>query len=139
MKPQAGKSMKIELMNADDMTKQWPKWDLLLFLCFPTVARNNLCRWYWAKQDTITLEELFELVISCERDSRPGYLISGMLDVRCIGITTFLKVVKSMEKINFGDKCNLIWKEKYNQFVVSKRVRGRFYSWSKPITQDGII
>ncbi len=36
-----------ELAHVDDMMKQWPKSELLLFLGFPKSVRNGLCRWYW--------------------------------------------------------------------------------------------
>ena len=73
-----------ELSQIDDIKKQWPKYELLSLLGFPKAVRNNLCRWYWGEQDTVSLAEVFELVISSEKDPRPGYLISKILEVRCI-------------------------------------------------------
>lgn len=137
MTNQDGNNLGAALANADDMTKQWPKSDLLLSLGFPASARNNLCRWYWEKQDTVTLAEVFELVISSDKDPRPGYLISKMLDVRCVGKKTFLSVVSYMAGLDFGKRCNLVWKSKYTQFVNAHRVRGGKYSWSFPITDAG--
>ncbi len=131
-------NIRAELANVDDMTKQWPKSDLLICLGFPALARNSLCRWYWEKQETVTLAEVFELVISSNKDPRPGYLISKMLGVRCVGKKTFLSVVSSMAGFDFGKKCNIFWKSKYTQFENAHRVKGnRKYSWSFPITDEG--
>jgi len=127
-----------ELSQIDDIKKQWPKYELLSLLGFPKAVRNNLCRWYWGEQDTVSLAEVFELVISSEKDPRPGYLISKILEVRCIGKETFLKVVNSLAEIDFGEKTNLVWKQKYTQFLNAHRVKGsRKHSWSVPITDEG--
>ncbi len=126
------------MARADDMTKQWPKLDLLLSLGFPESASNNICEWYWKKKETVTLAEVFEVVISSEKDPRLGYLISKMLDIRCVGKKTFLKVVSSMAGLDFGKQCNLVWKNKYTKFFNAHRVKGsRKHSWSFPITDDG--
>ena len=126
------------LAKVDDIKKQWPKRELLLFMGFPKSVRNNLCRWYWEEQDTVTLAEVFELVISNERDPRPGYLISKMLDTRGVGKNIFLKVIRTLTELDFGEQCNLVWEKKYTQFLNAHRVKGsRKYSWSFPITDDG--
>ncbi len=135
---QDGNHIGADLANADDMTKEWPKLELLLLLGFPASARNSLCRWYWKEKDAVTLAEVFELVISSDRDPRPSYLISKMLDVQCIGIKTFFSVVSHMAELNFGKRCNLVWKNKYKQFLNAHRVKGsRKRSWSFPITDEG--
>lgn len=127
-----------ELARTDDITKPWPKLDLLFSLGFPESARNNICGWYWKNQETASLAEVFEVVISSEKDPRPGYLITKMLDFRNVGIKTFLKVVNSFSEIDFGQQCNLIWKNKYTMFLNSHRLRGsRKHSWSSPITEEG--
>ncbi len=129
------KNIKDELLNADDMTKQWPKWELVSALGFPSLAKNSLCKQYWSEQKTVTLREIFELVISSEKDRRPGYLITTILDMRCIGITSYFKMIKSMSEANFGKKCNAIWQVKYARYLAAKRVRGKIYSYSKPIVR----
>ncbi len=127
-----------ELAHVDDMMKQWPKSELLLFLGFPKSLRNGLCRWYWEKQETVTLAEVFELVISSEKDPRPGYLISKLLDCRCVGKKTFFNVVNFMTRLDFGKQCNLVWKSKYTQLLNAHRVKGSDeYNWSFPITEEG--
>jgi hypothetical protein len=129
--------MKNELSNADDIGKLWPKSDLLPFLGFPKPALSSLYRWNWGKQGTVSLDDVFELVISSGSDLRPGYLVSKMLDVQCIGRVTFLKVVTSMAGINFGNQCNLIWNDKCGIFLGAKRVKGnRRFDQSFSITNE---
>jgi hypothetical protein len=129
--------MKTELSNADDIEKPWPKSDLLPFLGFSKRSLNSLCRWHWGKQNTVCLGDIFELVISSRKDLRSGYLFSKMLDVRRIGKMTFLEVVTSMAGINFGNQCNLIWKDKCEIFLGAKRVKGILrFDQSFPITEE---
>lgn len=130
--------MAMDLANADDMTKQWPKSSLLSFCGFPASARNSLCRGYWEHQEGLTLAEVFELVISSDIDPRPGYLISRMLDVRYVGRKSFLAVIRHMETLDFGQQCNLVWQGKYAQFADAHRAKGSGdLSWSFPITDEG--
>ena len=131
-------NIKYELSKFDDIAKQWPKFDLLYSLGFPVAARNNICRSYWDKQETISLSDVFEIVISSQQDPRPGYIISKMLDVSMVGKTTLLNVLRTMSTIDFGKKSNLVWNQKYTQFRESHRVKGsRVHCWSFPITEEG--
>jgi len=136
MKIQTKENIGTELLNADDMMKQWPKSEMLLFLGFPTSDRNSLCQRYWRDKENVTLTEIFELVISDDTNIRSDFIVSKMLDVQCIGIKAFLKVVRHMGKIDFGKKCNVVWKNKYTQFLNAQRVRGVRISWSSAITSE---
>lgn len=135
---QDGNNISEEVANADDMMRQWPKSDLLLFCGFPKLARKSLCRSYWGKTDTLTLAEVFEIVITSEEDQHPGYLISKMLGLGYIGKKTFLSVVNSMACLYFGKQCNLAWKSKHTKFLNAHRVKkgSRKYCWSFPITDE---
>ncbi|GAB6908216.1 hypothetical protein DESC_270003 [Desulfosarcina cetonica] len=127
-----------ELSKTDDMKKSWPKYDILFSLGFTETIRNSICEWYWGDKETVTLEDVFEVVISSEKDPRTGYLITKMLDLRCVGIKTFLKVVNSFSEIDFGKKCNIAWRKKQEMFMSAHRVKGsREHSWSSPITEEG--
>ena len=131
-------NIKNEFSKVDDIEKEWPKFDLLFSLGFPVAARNNICRTYWNNRETLSLSDVFEIIISNENDSRDGYLISKMLDVSMVGKTTFLKVIREMSKIDFGAQCNLVWELKCAKFRRSHRVKGaRVHSWSFPITEKG--
>ncbi|MBU1170177.1 MAG: hypothetical protein KKD44_11490 [Proteobacteria bacterium] len=131
-------NIKNELPKTDDIEKQWPKFNLLYSLGFPVAARNNICRTYWDNRETISLSDVFEIIISNTSDPRDGYLISKMLDVSMVGKTTFLNVIRAMSKIDFGTKCNVVWEFKYAQFRNSHRAKGaRVHCWSFPITEKG--
>ena len=109
-----------------------------IFIRISEGLRNSICEWHWSNQETATLNEVFEVVISSEKDPRPGYIITKMLDFRNVGIKTYLKVVKSLSEIDFGQRCNHVWKNKYTVFLNSHRVKGcRTHSWSTPITEEG--
>ena len=127
-----------ELAVADDITKKWPKEELLLALGFSVAATNNLCNWHWKDKDSVTLEEIFELVISSDKDPRPGYLICRMLDFRHFGRKGFFAIMHRLSNVNLGEKCNSFWKAKHQLFLAAHRVKGLHpYNWSFPITEEG--
>ena len=135
---QKGKNIADDLISADDIEKKWPKWDLLLTLGFGEYVRRNLCRRYWEEQDDISLVEVFEVVISSQKDPRPGYLISPMLNARGVGQKTFLHTVKHITELKFGRKCKRIWNRKYKQFADVHRVKGiGEHSYSFAVTEAG--
>jgi len=127
-----------ELAVGDDVTKKWPKADLLLALGFPTAARNTLCKWHWKEKDTATLAEVFELVISSDEDTRPGYLVSRLLDFRNVGRKCVLDVIHHMSGLDFGPNCNLLWKARHQRFLYAHRLKGAGEGkWSFPLTKQG--
>jgi len=122
-----------DIAKADDLMRPWSIPELLVFLGFPIQARNGL-QWYWKEKEAVTLSEMFELVISCDAVPSSGIIISKVLNVRCIGIKTFHTVVKHMAGLNFGKKCNRVWKEKYKLFQNARRVKGSLtIGWTAPI------
>jgi hypothetical protein len=127
-----------ELAVADDMMKKWPKEKLLPALGFPAAATHNMCNWHWKDKDSVTLEEIFELVISSDKDPRPGYLICRMLDFRHFGKKGFFAIVHRLSNVNLGEKCNSFWKAKHQLFLDAHRVKGLGpCNWSIPITEEG--
>ena len=125
-----------DIAKSDDLMKSWSISELLVFLGFPIQARNGL-QWYWQEKETVTLSEVFDFVISCDEVPSSGIIISKMLNVRCIGIKTFHTAVRHMATLNFGKKCNRVWKEKYKLFQNARRVKGsRTTGWTAPITHD---
>jgi hypothetical protein len=125
-----------DIVKADDLMRLWSITELLVFLGFPIQARNGL-QWYWQEKETVTLSEVFDLVISCDEAPRSGIIISKMLNVRCIGIKTFHTVVRRMAGLNFGKNCNRVWKTKYKLFQNARRVKGsRTIGWTAPITHN---
>ena len=133
---QTGKNILDEVIAADDLLKKWSKADLLSTLGFPPAVRQNICRKYWQEQEFITLAEVFEIVISREKDPRPGYLISKMLDCLCVGRVAFFKAVEHISQIDLGKRCNLAWKRRYKKFTEAHRVKGSSaHCWSFPLTE----
>jgi len=63
MTKKIGNDVSVEVANADDMMKQWPKMDLLMFCGFPGLARKNLCRWFWGDKDTRANGNFFRIGI----------------------------------------------------------------------------
>ena len=131
-------SILAELTAADDLTKKWPKVDLLMALGFRMAAARNLCEYHWADREFVSLAEIFELLVSSDRDPRPGYLICRILDFRNIGRKGFLKLTSNLSRMDFGPICNSAWQEKYQQLMKAHRLKGLSnYSWSFPVTEEG--
>ena len=129
-------NIEADIAKADDLMRPWSISELLVFLGFPKQAQNVL-QWCWREKETVTLSEVFDLVISCDEVLRSGIIISKMLNVRCIGIKTFHTVVRHMTGLNFGKNCNRVWKAKYNFFLHARRVKGSLtIGWTAPITHD---
>lgn len=127
-----------ELRDADDVSREWPKNDLLFTLGFAASVRRNLCDWHWEGRGSVSLEEVFELVISSDQDPRPGYIISRLLDIRGAGRKGLLELVRRISCLELGGKCNSAWRAKYQRFVDSHRVKGAGdYNWSFPLTEEG--
>ena len=133
-----GKNIIDELVAADDLRRKWPKVDLLYSLGFPEAVRLNICRKYWSEQESVSLADVYELIISSKKDPRPGYLISKMLDCSCVGRVAFLKAVDHMTHLNLGKRCNLAWKKRYKKFQEAHRAKGsNQHNWSFPLTEAG--
>lgn len=127
-----------ELIAADDPTGEWPKAELLVALGFRPGVNRNLCEWHWGDRESVSLAEIFELLISSNRDPRPGYLICPILDCRNVGRKGFLQLVQNMSRIDFGPKCRAAWQERHQLFLAAHRLKGPGdYSWSFPITAEG--
>jgi hypothetical protein len=116
----------------------WPKNDLLFTLGLSAAARRALCDWHWKDRELVSLEEVFELVISSDEDPRPGYVISRLLDVRNVGRIGLLKILRRISNLEFGTKCRLAWEAKYQRILNGHRLKGAdAFSWSFPITEEG--
>ncbi|MFM8765928.1 MAG: hypothetical protein ACKOEZ_14005 [Spartobacteria bacterium] len=122
----------------DDVNAVWPKDVLLFVLGFPAGARNALCNHYWRDRSTVSLFEVFDLLISWGEDPRPGYIICPLLDFRNIGRKNVLAVLDQIGTLDLGLQCNASWNEKYAIYRSSHRMKGRHdYSWSFPISEQG--
>lgn len=127
-----------DLAAADDLTKEWPKAELLMALGFRLGVIRNLCEYYWGERESVALAEVFELLISSDPDPRPGYLICRILDFNNVGRKNFLELVKKVSSIDFGPKCNSAWQERHQLLLNAHRLKGlSAYSTSFPITPEG--
>lgn len=123
-----------DIRQADDLDRKWPVVDLIDALSSITVTRNALVNHFkWNQTDAISLRELMDVAISPEADSRPGYLITPLLSVRCVGKKGFWSVVNSLTKVDLGSRCNQEWDQRLERLKRAWRIRGDTpYSWSKP-------
>jgi hypothetical protein len=138
MPTSAVQDLLLDLPVIDDTEAEWPKTVLLAALGFPSSARKVLCEYYWQDRSTVSLREIFELLISSQKDPRPGYIISPLLDFRNIGRKSVLGVVGHIGTLDLGRRCDAAWKEKYTAYLHSHRMKGSGkYSWSFPISEGG--
>ncbi len=123
-----------EIRQADDLDKKWVVVDLVDALRLITVTRYALVNHFkWSQTPEISLRELMDLAISQKTDSRPGYLITPLLNVRCVGAKGFWSVVNCLTKVDLGERCNQEWSERLERLKRCGRIRGATpYSWSKP-------
>lgn len=127
-----------EVTAADDLTRDWPKVELLKALGFRLGVTKNLCETLWEDRESVPLAEIFELLVSSDRDPRPGYLICRILDFRSVGRKGFLELASNLSRMDFGPRCNSAWQEKYQQLMKAHRLKGLSnYSWSFPVTEEG--
>jgi hypothetical protein len=127
-----------KISQTDDPKKLWPKEELLSSLGMPTRIKSSVCAIIWRDQEMISLHDVFELIISDERDPRPGYLISKLLDQRNVGKKSFLAIVDHLHQLNLGTQCNQLWDEKYQRFLNADRVKGSSCQrWAFAISEKG--
>ncbi len=127
------------LSKTDDLEKKWPKEELLLVLGFPVRTRNVLVKWYWEDEKEISLKGVMEVVVSDDKDPRPGYIISRLIGLRNVGDKNFWICIEQLNKLDLGKNCNRFWNIKYDKLMSAYRVKGlSSHSWSIPVTEKGI-
>ncbi len=134
----ASRDLLADLPLLDDIDAQWPKHVILVALGFPSSVTKALCQYRWDDRETVSLGEIFELLISSDSDPRPGYIVSRLLDCRMVGKKSVVHVIENIAAIDFGRQCNLAWGERYRRYRDSHRMKGSgTHSWSFPITETG--
>ena len=127
-----------ELLNTNDPDKKWPAEEMLRALGLRVRSSHTFS--HHQPPTHLSLQELFDLVISDEDDPRPGYLISPMLDRRNIGMKAFREAVAALNAADFQTNIKKIWKPKNEKMLRSLRVVGfERYKWSKPLTPAGML
>jgi hypothetical protein len=87
----------------------------------------------WRKRAEISLRDLMDLTISEIPDRRPGYLITPLLSLRCVGERGFWYMVRALTETGLGERWNQEWGIRLEKLKRSSRIRGTGrYSWSKP-------
>ncbi|TSA37539.1 MAG: hypothetical protein D4R65_00695 [Verrucomicrobiaceae bacterium] len=125
-----------ELLNTNDPNQKWSTEEMLRVLGIRIWTSHSFK--YHEAPAHLSLQELFDLVISDDDDSRPGYLVSPMLDRRTVGIKGFWKAVAALNAADFQSNIKEIWRLKHEKMLRSLRVVGsERYKWSKPLNRAG--
>ena len=66
-------------------------------------------------------------------EKRPGYLLTPLLDLKCVGKIGFFSVVNQLSNLSLGKNCDKEWKKR---IVILRRcsrlIGAQPRSWSKP-------
>jgi hypothetical protein len=127
-----------ELLNTKDPNQKWPADEMLRALGIRIYTSDSFL--YHEAPSHLSLQELFDLVISDDDDPRPGYVISPMLDRRCVGMKAFWKAVAALNAADFQSNIKEIWMLRHEKLLRSLRVIGsERYKWSKPLNRAGMF
>ena len=119
-----------EIRNADDLDKKWKVSFAVQALRPKIITQNSIIRYF---KPEVSLRELMDLTISPENHSKPGFLITPILDLRCVGVEGFWSMVSRFTQSDLGERCNEEWRKRLERLKVASRiVGGGQYSWSKP-------
>ncbi len=125
-----------EIGQADDLDRPWPAPHFIDALGLPKMPTTALTRHFeWRGIEAVSLRMLMDLAISAEQDSRPGYLITPLLDVRMMGIKGFWSVVRQLTRWNLGMRCSQEWQSRLARLRQCWRIKGAVRcAWSKPVS-----
>jgi len=113
-----------KLLNTNDPNEKWPTEEIVRALGLPVRLRSSIPYHQDQTPRPISLQELFDWVISDEDDPRPGYLISPMLDYRNVGMKGFRETVAILNAAAFHPSIKEIWELKHQKMLRSLRVIG---------------
>ena len=65
--------------------------------------------WEWENKAEMSLRDLMDLTIVDDVDSKPGHLVTRLLDLRCVGVIGFWTVVDRLTATDLGLECNVEW------------------------------
>ena len=127
-----------KLLNTNDPNEKWPTEEMIRALGLPVRLRSFIKYHQDKPTKPISLQELFDWVISDDDDPRPGDLISPMLDYRNIGMKGFRETVAILNAAAFQPNIKEIWELKHQKMLRSLRVIGfSTHAWSKPLNWAG--
>ncbi len=123
-----------EIRHTDDLDKKWPAVDLIDALRLIKITRNALLKHFKnVGVEEISLRELMDQAISGVDDKRPSYLITPLLELKCIGQIGFWSVVNQLSNLSLGNNCDQEWKKRIAILRGCGRLIGTYPgSWSKP-------
>ncbi len=122
-----------EFRRADDLDKKRKVADVLDALLLMPITDTALRSWWEGyKIEEMSMREFMEWVISEKNHAKPGYLITPLLDVRCVGIKGFWSAVKRLTESDLGQKCNAEWRRRLVRLRKCSRIVGAQRTWSKP-------
>ena len=123
-----------KLRRANDLDKKWKVANVLDALLLMTTTRTALKWWFeGGKIEQSNLRQFMDLVISEKTHSKPGCLITPLLDVRCVGVKGFWSTVRRLTESDLGERCKQEWKKRLERLRQASRIVGdRRLSWSKP-------
>jgi len=126
-----------QMQQADDLNRKYNVNDLLEVLNPAAMTRKALANfWEWKKVEEVSLRELMDMAIVEETDPKPGYLVTQLLDLRCVGIKGFWSVVNRLTALDLGARCNAEWSRRRIKLKGCWRVYGVRHGWSKPLAPD---
>lgn len=122
-----------EIRKVDDLDQKW-KVSYLLQSIRPLVITQNavIHHFEWGKTPEISLLELMELAISDKQHPKPGFLLTPLLEVRCVGVEGFWSLVGRLTQVDLGEACNREWRRRLTRLQGCSRIAGRETYWSKP-------
>lgn len=117
----------------DDLDRKWKVSELLDALLLTTRTRTTIeNRCEWKKVTELSLREVMELVISDKPHTKPGFLITPLLDCRNVSLKTFWETVRRLAELDLGERCNKEWGRRLSRLKQATRiVGGAPLSWSK--------
>ena len=123
-----------EIRRTDDLKKKWPTPDLIDALRLIAITRNALLKHFKSVgTEEISLRELMDQAILGLDDKRPGYLLTPLLDLKCVGKIGFFSVVSQLSNLSLGKNCDKEWKKRIAILRrCSRLISTRPGSWSEP-------
>ena len=122
-----------EFRRADDLDRKWKVAEVLNALLLVTTTRTALKWWFeGGKTERTSLREFMDLVISQKDHAKSGYLITPLLDMRCVGVKGFWSAVRRLTESDLGERCNEEWRRRLVKLRRALRIVGVQRTWSKP-------
>lgn len=127
-----------EIQNADDLDKKWRVSYLMQALRPRPMTQTAITRYFeWSDCKESSLRQLMDLTIPERTHPKPGYLITPLLNVRCVGIQGFWSLARRLAESDLGERCNLEWRKRLVRLMRSSRIVHGMGGWSKPYELPG--